>query len=210
MLILFGGSTGEGHFAGSGTDVSLSNNFLARTSPDFVKKGFAIALVGVPSDQSSGMLDSFRTSLDHTADIKKLVQVLATRNLAPIYLVGTSRGTISAAYLASSINDERVKGLILTSSMSAVGSLSLKTVTMSVLIVHHGHDDCQNTPYSAAYSLKHSFIKSPKVDFVTVNGGSAGVGYNEARGKKKVGLVQIHARHSRIMDSLGLRRMLLT
>lgn len=188
VLILFGGSTGEGHFAGSGTNVSLSNNFLARTSPDFVKRGLAIALVGVPSDHPSGMIDSFRTSPDHTADIESLVQVLAKKNLAPIYLVGTSRGTISAAYLATSINDEKVKGLILTSSMSAVGSLSLKMVTMPVLIIHHGHDDCQGTPYEAAYSLKHNFVKSSKVDFVTVKGGSAGVGYNADMGKKKGGL----------------------
>ncbi len=187
VLILFGGGTGEGHFAGSGADVSLSDNFLARTSPDFVQRGFAIALVGVPSDHPSGMLDSFRTSPDHTADIHRLVQVLIKKNLAPIYLVGTSRGTLSAAYLATSINDERVKGLILTSSLSAIGSLPLNTVTMPVLIIHHGHDDCRSTLYGAAYSLKHSFGKSSKVDFVTVNGGSAGVGYYEGRGKKKGG-----------------------
>lgn len=187
VLILFGGGTGEGHFAGSGTDVSLSDNFLARTSPDFVKKGYAIALVGVPSDHQSGMLDSFRTSPEHTADIQKLVQVLAKKNLGPIYLVGTSRGTLSAAYLATSIHDEQLKGLVLTSSLSAVGSLPLKTVTIPVLIVHHGHDDCHSTPYEAAYSLKHSFVRSQKVDFVAVNGGSAGVGYYEGRGRRKGG-----------------------
>src|ERR1700690_3019937 len=187
VLILFCGGTGEGHFAGSGTDVSLSDNFLARTSPDFVKKGFAIALVGVPSDHQSGMLDSFRTSPEHTADIQKLVQVLVKKNLGPIFLVGTSRGTLSAAYLATSIHDEQVRGLVLTSSLSAVGSLPLQTVTIPVLIVHHGHDDCHSTPYEAAYSLKHSFVKSPKVDFVSVNGGAAGVGYYEGRGKKRKG-----------------------
>ena len=142
VLILFGGGTGEGHFAGSGTDVSLSDNFLARTSADFVKKGYAIALVGVPSDHQGAMLDSFRTSPEHTADIQKLVQVLAKKNLGPIYIVGTGRGTLSAAYLATSIHDEQVKGLVLTSSLSAVGSLPLQTVTIPVLIVHHGHDDC--------------------------------------------------------------------
>ena len=187
VLILFGGGTGEGHFAGSGTDVSLSDNFLARTSPDFVKKGFAIALVGVPSDHQSGMLDSFRTSPEHTADIQKLVQVLVKKNLGPIFLVGTSRGTLSAAYLATSIHDEQVRGLVLTSSLSAVGSLPLQTVTIPVLIVHHGHDDCHSTPYEAAYSLKHSFVRSQKVDFVAVNGGSAGVGYYEGGGKKRRG-----------------------
>jgi len=185
VLILFGGGTGEGHFAGSGNEVSLSDNFLARSSPNFVKKGFAIALVGVPSDHPSGMTDSFRTSPEHAADIQRLVQVLAEKNLAPIYLVGTSRGTLSAAYLATSIKDERVKSVILTSSLSSVGSLSLKTVTMPVLIIHHGHDECPSTPYGAAYSLKDSFPKSPRVDFVTVKGGSAGVGYYSGHGKKK-------------------------
>jgi len=36
VLILFGGLTGEGYFAGSGSDISSSNNFLARTSAEFV------------------------------------------------------------------------------------------------------------------------------------------------------------------------------
>jgi hypothetical protein len=79
-----------------------------------------------------------------------------------------------------------------------------------VLIVHHGHDDCLSTPYEAAYSLKQSFVKSPKVDFVAVNGGSAGVGYYEGRGKRGragVEAAQIHVRHSHTTDSLASRSM---
>ncbi|MGD0887013.1 MAG: hypothetical protein ABSA46_19395 [Thermodesulfovibrionales bacterium] len=185
VLILFCGSTGEGDFSGSGSDVSLSDNFLARTSPDFVKNGFAIVIVGVPSDHLSRMSDSFRTSSEHTADIQKLVQVLAEKKLGPIYLVGTSRGTLSAAYLATSLKDDRVKGLILTSSLDSVGSLPLKTVTIPVLIIHHVHDDCFTTTYGAAHSLTGRFVSSPRVNFVTVSGGSAGVGSYSATGKKK-------------------------
>jgi len=185
VLLLFCGSTGEGHFSGSGSDVSLTNNFLARTSPDFVKKGFAIVIVGVPSDHSSGMNDSFRTSPEHTADIQKLVQVLVEKKLGPIYLIGTSRGTLSAAYLATSLKDDRVKGLVLTSSLDTVGTLPLKAVTVPVLIIHHVNDGCQATTYAAAHSLMDRFDKSPRVNFVAVSGGSAGTGSGNVTGKKR-------------------------
>ena len=185
VLLLFCGSTGEGHFSGSGSDVFLSNNFLARTSPDFVEKGFAIVIVGVPSDHSSGMNDSFRTSPEHTADIQRLVQVLVEKKLGPIYLIGTSRGTLSAAYLATSLKNDRLKGLVLTSSLDTVGTLPLKTVTVPVLIVHHVNDSCQTTTYAAAHSLIDRFVKSPHVDFVAVSGGSAGSGSGTVTGKRR-------------------------
>ncbi len=184
-LVLFGGSTGEGHFGASSDGIKLSDNFLARTSPDFVKRGYTIVLVGVPSDNPSGMTDSFRISQQHTADIQKLVRVIAEKFPAPIYIVGTSRGTLSAAHVAISVNDGHIKGLILTSSLESVGLLPLKRLTMPVLIIHHGQDDCHSTPYSAAYALKKSCSNSSRVNFVTVKGGSPGVGYYAAQGRKK-------------------------
>src|SRR5271157_3085966 len=127
-LLLFPGSHGEGHFSVHNGQITLSSNFLVRTSPLFVQKGFAVAIIDVPSDQENGMSDSFRRSPEHAQDIKKIIEFLKEKKLDPFYLVGTSRGTISAAYLAGVLKDEALKGVVLTSTMGTqfVGGLPLE------------------------------------------------------------------------------------
>jgi methylmalonyl-CoA mutase cobalamin-binding subunit len=45
------------------------------------------------------MDDNFRTSKAHLQDITKVIDYLAARGYKLIYLVGASRGTISAAHI---------------------------------------------------------------------------------------------------------------
>ena len=150
-------------------------NFLVRTTPDFVEKGLAVAVVDVPSDHSLGIDDDFRMSPLHREDIDKVLLFLAGRGYESMYLVGTSKGTVSAAYLASALRNDRIKGIVLTSSMSYnrfLRWLPLEKVAYPVLIVHHQNDGCPSCPYSEALLLKEKFPKSPRVDFIPMEGGS--------------------------------------
>ena len=111
----------------------------------------------------------------------KVLQALEARAPAPIYLAGTSRGTRSAASVAASIKDPRVKGLVLTSSMADSGrgrnraatvfDTDLKRIRIPVLVVHHEEDRCIATPFGAATALPAALSGSAKVDFVEVKGG---------------------------------------
>jgi hypothetical protein len=173
VLLMFPGGNGAQMFKEKGGRIHLGRNFLVRTSPQFVKRGLAVALVDAPSDQSNGMSAAFRNSPEHTQDISKVIDFLDAQALKPIYLVGTSAGTLSIAYLGMELKDSRIKGLVLTSTVTQyVGGFRLNRIALPVLLVHHRDDGCKLCPFPEAVSLKTKLSGSHKVDFVEVRGGS--------------------------------------
>jgi pimeloyl-ACP methyl ester carboxylesterase len=180
-LLMFPGGYGENHFGERDGKVWLGKNFLLRVARPFANRGFLAAVIDTPSDQPQGMDDAFRMGKAHVEDVTKVLDALAQRAPVPIYLVGTSRGTLSAAAVAAALKDPRVAGLVLTSSIvdggrgrvraATVYDTSLKRITMPVLVVHHKEDACRATPIAAATGLPAALGGSTKVDFVEVTGG---------------------------------------
>ncbi len=174
VLVMFPGGRGNNQFGEKSGRIRLGRNFLVRTTPSFVEKGLAVAVVDVPSDHRQGMDDDFRASSRHQEDIDKVLLFLAAQGYESMYLVGTSKGTISVAYLAGTLQNDRIKGVVLTSSMSYnrfLRWLPLDQVRYPVLIVHHKNDGCPHCPYSEALGLKEKLPGSPRVDFIPVEGG---------------------------------------
>ena len=121
-VILFAGGTGNLDLPGaSGWPVSGwdQSNFLVRSRDDFAAHGFAVAVVDAPSDRKEriGMLGGFRNSAKHVTDIDAVTAHLERTVRVPVWLIGTSRGTESAAYVAIHAK-EKVAGLVLMSSMT--------------------------------------------------------------------------------------------
>jgi hypothetical protein len=156
-------------------------NFLVRSRAEFVKRGVIAAIVDAPSDQQSswGMSDEFRLGEAHLTDISAVIEDLAKRFPAvPVYLIGTSRGTISAAALAARLG-ERVAGAVLTSTMfrpagrkskepgPGLSEFDFAAIKIPLLFVHHVSDQCKVTPYSDAARLSERF------PLITVFGGAA-------------------------------------
>ena len=176
VLIMFPGGDGANHFHERDGGIRLGSNFLVRTSPQFVQRGFAVAIVDVPSDQRGGMSDAFRASPQHSAEIERAIGALSADGPQPTYLIGTSRGTMSVASLAGRLADERVKGIVLTSSMGGahgLRSLPLDRITVPVLVVHHRDDACRASPYPYAAQMTTLITHSPRVSLVEVRGGRA-------------------------------------
>jgi pimeloyl-ACP methyl ester carboxylesterase len=124
-----------------------SNNFLVRTVTYWLDNGFNVAIFGRPSD--SNELDyADRVSESHLADIRATLDFVKTQSSAPIWLVGTSRGTISATTTAINIHDQILAGMVLTSSVTnfkkvgAVPRQDLAAIKMPVLVLHHTKDAC--------------------------------------------------------------------
>lgn len=172
ILILFPGGDGAGHFKESGRGFRLSNNFLVRGSHLFALEGFTAAILDVPSDRPSGMSDGFRTSPGHLREMRAVVSFFAETYRQPIFLVGTSRGTLSAAYVATAIEEAGVGGVVLTGTYEQIGSLPLERIRYPVLFIHHRDDGCRITPYAGARDLFRRVTASRKKDFVTVIGGN--------------------------------------
>lgn len=183
-VLLFPGGWGARQFGtGDGGSVRLGINFLVRSAPLFAERGLLAAAIDTPSDQPGGMTDDWRLGPQHVTDIRKVIDALQARAPGRVVLIGTSRGTLSAAAVGARLDDSRVSGVVLTSSMvehgrgrwATVYETPLGKISAPVLIVHHRKDDCRATPIGAALSLPRWLKKSSNVDFVEVQGGDPAI-----------------------------------
>lgn len=150
-VILFAG--GNGLLALGSGRLGLAGNFLVRNRARFAGLGLLVAVVDAPSDHPTG-LDGFRTSAAHAEDIRAVIAALKQEAPVPVWLVGTSMGTVSAANGAARLTTGAPDGLVLTSTVTRVGRQRIETVgdvrldavRVPTLIVHHKNDACRPHP----------------------------------------------------------------
>lgn len=179
-VILFAGGSGMLHLEESFGKLTMSNskyNFLIRSRSNFSSHGFIVASVDAPSDRKNGMFNGFRNSSKHLKDIEAVISYLKNEADVPVWMVGTSRGTESATYIAIHTKAE-INGLILTSSMTVpnkkgepVISLDLAQIKVPVLVVSHKNDKCKVTPPIGAEQIAARLINAPKVEVKYFDGG---------------------------------------
>ena len=142
-----------------------------------------VAVVDAPSDQQSGMNGIFRMSGPHASDIAAVADYLKKQANVPVWLVGTSMGTFSAA--AGAVAGKNVDGLVLTSTITrakpdwkikdshrhGVASMPLANVSVPTLIVSHRKDACDITPAADAAKLRKALTKARNVEVVLLDGG---------------------------------------
>ena len=204
-------------FAGGRGLVSIENgtttnqNFLVRSREIFAQHGLVAVVVGPPSDRlfsapdgsgTIGLGFGFRRSPEHADDIAAVV--LRMRVLAPglpVWLVGTSRGSTSAAYGVMRLADmsgAAPDGIVLTSSLAipvppqttptdgdslllvgtASGSegLSLSQIQVPVLAMHHVNDQCFVTPYAGLQPLLQQLTGAARLKGLAIHGGDTPIG----------------------------------
>ncbi len=173
VAVLFPGEAGKVDLEReTGRALLDSGNFLVRSRRLFTGVGIAAAVMDAPSDQSHGMRDEFRLGGAHAEDISRVVVDLKSRFPGlPVYLVGTSRGTISAASAARRLG-RTVDGVALTSTVflanrrqPGLNGFDFSSIPVPLLFVHHVDDGCESTPYSAAKRL------ADRYQVVLVSGG---------------------------------------
>ena len=117
ILILFPGGGGAIDVREPVPPPEKAGNFLARSRALLAERGFVVATLDAPSDSADGMPEPFRVSATHAEDVAKVAAWLRERHSLPVWLVGTSRGTLSAANAALRLGDG-IDGLVLTSSVT--------------------------------------------------------------------------------------------
>lgn len=176
VMLLPGGEGGIGMKHG----VPTSENFLVRSRDLFAAAGYNVAIVGKPSDR--GDLDvGFRASADHVADLRRIAAKLRADFGKPVWLVGTSLGTISAAATAIAMEPGEIAGVVLTSSRTAgkyptVPGLALARIRVPVLVMHHRDDACPSCNPSEASRITAGLTNSPVKKFILVEGGGGAHG----------------------------------
>jgi hypothetical protein len=166
VVLLFAGGNGVLALQPSGkigTDLAL--NFLIRSRELFVPEGLAVAALDAATDLQRGMNGDVRLSAQHADDVSQVIAALKERIGAPVWLIGTSSGTISAAGVAARLDqtDSRPDGVVLTSTQTTlVAGLCGRTVYFAklaaihtpVLVVSHKDDACPCSPGSAKAGAK--------------------------------------------------------
>lgn len=160
--------------SGNGDVARVRNNFLLRIAPRFVAAGMTVAVFDTPSDHPNGMGPPFRASPQHATDIAAAVALLKSRSPAPVWLIGTSNGSISAAEGAATVGPPGVAGVVLTSSVWAGGMLGvpLDQIRVPVLVAHNRDDSCRNSPYGETAASMALMRQATTKELLTVSGGT--------------------------------------
>jgi pimeloyl-ACP methyl ester carboxylesterase len=180
VILLAGGHGGLQMFP-SGAMRWGEGNFLVRTRQLFADQGLLVAVVDARSDrQSPPYLQGFRQTPDHTADIKAVVAWLRESAKVPVWLVGTSRGTQSAAFLATELNSsDGPDGLVLTSTILSdkrgrpVPAMPLGKIKVPVLVVHHEQDGCASCAFAEVPALMAKLGNAPRSELLPFQGGES-------------------------------------
>jgi len=145
VILLPGGAGGLGQIRDG---KPMGRNFLIRSRDYFADAGLNVAVMGKPSDKND--LDyADRISPEHMQDIKTVVQYVKKDSGLPVWLAGTSRGTVSATAAAIAFGNDSLAGIVLTSSVvsykktGAVPTQDLAAIRIPVLVVHHANDQCR-------------------------------------------------------------------
>jgi pimeloyl-ACP methyl ester carboxylesterase len=180
-VILFSGGDGVIDVKNAKNPGWGRGNFLVRTREMWAGEGLLVAVIEVPSDQASGY-GRFRSSKEHAQDVAAVIAALRQVAPVPVWLVGTSRGTVSAAFVTARLRDAGgPDGLVLTSTVTersrvvtdTVLDADLDQIRVPTLIVHHKLDNCFVTKYDIARLLVNELKRAPRKGFVEFEGGES-------------------------------------
>ncbi len=179
-VVLFPGGHGGLQLFANGSMKWGAENFLVRARELFADQGLLVAVVDAPSDrQAPPFLSGFRQSHGHVADARAVIAWLRNSAKLPVWLVGTSRGTQSVAYLATELaGPEGPDGIVLTATIladersRAVPAMPLEKIRVPVLVVHHEQDACGHCPYAETPALMAKLGAVPRSQLLSFQGGA--------------------------------------
>jgi pimeloyl-ACP methyl ester carboxylesterase len=184
-LILLVGGGGNLDLDAQGCPRSLTRNTLVRMLPALQRAGFITALVDAPSDfPGDDGLAGFRITPEHADDLGKAIADLRASTKAAVWVVGHSRGTISAANAAARLAAPSAPdGVVLLSAMmvgdararkawvaQTVFDLPLSAIKVPLLVVGHEADNCPRSPAALMADIA-ARTADMRRQVVTVTGG---------------------------------------
>lgn len=182
VVVLFAGGHGGLQILPNGIVTWGEGNFLVRSRQLFASHGLMVAVVDAPSDrQNPPYLAGFRQTREHVADIKAVIAWLKQPANGPVWLVGTSSGTQSVAFIATQLRaaDGGPDGIVLTSTIVTGGpgnrpvpAMPLGNITVPVLVVHHKLDGCAFSKYGELPGLMDKLTAVPRKTLLAFEGGA--------------------------------------
>ena len=154
--------------------------FAHRVFDRFPPHGIGAVLMDAPADKSGfrgGLDPRFRESARHIADIDGVVAALKRDYGLPVWILGVSNGTRSAASYAMHRSKD-IGGVVLVSSSTTppngtpIGELpGIARITVPLLAVAHRDDACLGSPPSGAAQIANAATASPHAAAMFFTGG---------------------------------------
>jgi alpha/beta superfamily hydrolase len=138
----------------------VGGNPLVRARSLLVRPGVGTVLIDCRSDQEEQCKESYVMSKDRFEDVRKLTSQLrqALPGVKKIWLVGHSFGSLASASLArygDGVFDGAIHVSTILSGKASYRSLvgfDFSVARVPQLFIHHRHDPCPGTPFSAVES----------------------------------------------------------
>jgi predicted alpha/beta-hydrolase family hydrolase len=170
ILIMFMGGDGLVEIDQNGTLGRGRNNFLMRTQSLWLAQGFAVLVLGPPNGAS---LLGQRHTPAYADAIGRAIDFARTRANAPVWLVGTSMGSIAAANGAAHLPG-KIAGVVLTSSVAGghapetVFDSELGAIAVPALVMANQGDTCPSAGPGFAPQIAAALTRAPRKEIVTL------------------------------------------
>lgn len=174
VVLLSGGKGGFGRIEDGRPS---SGNFLVRSHDLFASAGFNVIVVGRSKD-SDDWDGHVRTSAEHVRDLAAVVEYARKTWPVPVWMIGTSMGTISTTAAAIGFGNDALAGIVLTSSVlgykwpGAVPRQALDRIRIPVLVYHHAADACKACAPHEAPNVIAGLVNAPVKKLILAEGGS--------------------------------------
>lgn len=173
-IIMLPGGAGEIGIRRDG-DIQHDDNFVVRSRASWADLGYAVL---IPDTIERRNLRGLRSSPEYAALIGDLVGFAHKQVDGPVFLLGTSQGSIAAMNGAAHAAVGTVAGVVLTESVAVMGgsgetvfTADPQQVRVPALIVANRSDRCKVAPPQAAHAIAAAMTKSPDVRVLLVTGG---------------------------------------
>ena len=160
------------------TTSQLNGNFLIRARRHLIDNNVATLIIDCPSNSGWKCESSYQASLQRHEDVLKLVLEVKKQypSIQQIWLIGTSMGTISSAFIptykpsiySGTIHTATITEPYARNSYRELADFDYQKITIPQFFIHHREDPCLLTTYSGAQSITNKY----KLPLITVEGGS--------------------------------------
>jgi hypothetical protein len=173
-VVMLPGGTGKVGIERDG-EIRHPDNFVVRSRALWTDSGVAVV---IPDTIDRANLRGERSSPRYAELVDDLIAFASAQSQVPVFLLGTSQGSIAAMNGASHAKPDRLAGVVLTESVSRMGG-SHETVFdahpdavhVPALIVSNRDDRCTVAPPGDARRIAAAMTAAPSVEVIMVAGG---------------------------------------
>jgi hypothetical protein len=173
-IVMLPGGAGNVSIDANG-DLAHDKNFVVRTRDQWLLRGYALVIPDAVNGQN---MRGVRSSPEYARTVQTLVDFAHTEMPGPVFLLGTSQGSIAAVNGAAHLSTQALAGVVLTESVSrqsnsgeTVFDASPDRVTVPTLIVANRSSACRVAPPEDAPLIATMMTHAPEVNVLYVEGG---------------------------------------